>query len=371
MQKRQRKRERAVLVGIELPDQTMMSLEDSLAELERLVIAAGGETIGRFYQSRPKPDGRFYIGKGKAQEVAEFAAKEKADLLVFDDEISPQQQRHLEEIFKIKIIDRSKLILDIFASRAKTREAKLEVELAQLEYLLPRLTRMWEFFSRLGGGIGTRGPGETQLEIDRRRVREKISHLKKKIKEVSEHRALLRSGRRSKGYELISLVGYTNAGKSTLLNTLAHENVYVADKPFATLDPVTRQVYLPGLKRKALFFDTVGFIQKLPHTLIDSFKATLEEVNHANILLHVVDVSSSNAKQQIEAVYRVLEELGAMTKPIVTVLNKIDEVVDKEWVESLKRTYYPAVEVSALKRTGITELIKMTEEVLSSEGKKI
>lgn len=364
------RKERAILIGVEILGCFSISLDDSLAELERLVIAAGGDVVGKLYQSRPKVDSRYYVGKGKVAEAAELIKQEKANIVVFDDEISPQQQRHLEEFLKVKILDRTKLILDIFASRAQTREAKLEVELAQLDYLLPRLTRMWEFFSRLGGGIGTRGPGETQLEIDRRRIREKIGHLKKKIKEVSNHRALLRNGRRAKGYNLVSLVGYTNAGKSTLLNTLAHDNVYVADKPFATLDPVTRKVYIPGIRKEVLFSDTVGFMQKLPHTLINSFKATLEEVNHADVLLHVVDVSQENVKEYIEAVYQVLEELGALTKPIITVLNKVDKINEGKDFAELKKLYYPAVEVSALKSVGIRELLKLTEEVLLSEKKK-
>ena len=371
MAKALQKKERAILIGVELSKSSEPSIEDSLAELERLVAAAGGDVIGCFSQSRSKPDPRYYIGKGKAEEIARFASEEQAELLVFDDELTPQQQKHLEELYKLKIIDRTKLILDIFASRAQTREAKLEVELAQLEYLLPRLTRLWEFFSRLGGGIGTRGPGETQLEIDRRRIRDKIGHLKGKIKEVSSHRALLRSGRRSKGYPMISLVGYTNAGKSTLLNTLAHDHVLVADKPFATLDPVTRRVYLPGLQKEVLFSDTVGFIQKLPHTLIDSFKATLEEVTYADILLHVVDISAEDVQEQIAAVYTVLEDLGAMNKPIVTVFNKVDAAVDQEMIKELAKAYYPAVVISALRRTGIEELLKLTEEVLTHESGKI
>ncbi len=361
------KKERAVIASVEVRSDEFSS-QDTLDELEGLVNAAGGIVVERVVQNREKPDPKTYIGQGKVQEIAALAAQGLCDLVVFDEELTPSQQRNLEEGLSVKVIDRTRLILDIFASRASTREANLEVELAQLEYLLPRLSGKGKELSQLGGGIGTRGPGETKLEMDRRRIRDKISMLKRRISEVSDHRALLRGRRRSKGYELISLVGYTNAGKSTLLNTLAHEHVYVADKLFATLDPVTRKVFLPKLEREVLFSDTVGFIRKLPHTLVNSFKATLEEVIHADVLVHVVDASSPTVEEQVNAVFRVLEELTVMSKPMITVLNKLDLIEDKGFVERLKRVYYPAVAVSAREGTGIPELLALAGEVLHERG---
>lgn len=317
------RREKAVLVGIELkgddPEQTTYSFE----ELARLADTAGAVVLQQLFQRRNKPDPVTFLGRGKAGEVAVLCRDHDASLAIFDRELSAVQARNLEEITGVRIIDRTQLILDIFARRAKTREGKLQVELAQLNYLLPRLTGRGVEMSRLGGGIGTRGPGETRLEVDRRRIRKRIADLGAEIRELKKHRDLLRRSRREIPIPLVALVGYTNAGKSTILRKLTGAGVLVEDKLFATLDPTTRRVVLPN-NEAILLTDTVGFIQNLPHHLVAAFRATLEEVVEADLLLHVVDASHPNADKQTEAVDRVLESLGAADKPFIMVYNKFD-----------------------------------------------
>ncbi len=295
--------------------------------------------------------------------------------MVFDDELSPLQQRNLEQILKVKVIDRSALILDIFARRAQTREGQLQVELAQHQYLLPRLAGQWSHLERLGGGIGTRGPGESQLETDRRLINRKVQHLKKHIEAVKKHRTLYRQHRRRQGIPIVALVGYTNTGKSTLLNTLTQADVFVEDKLFATLDPTTRSVVLPS-KEKVLFTDTVGFIQKLPPSIVTAFRATLEELAEASILLHVVDLTSPNAAEQCQAVERILGDLGLADRPIITALNKIDLLLNREktWDERSAIDHLsgqgPAaskntVLVSAVRKWGLTRLLELVEQILA------
>jgi len=294
--------------------------------------------------------------------------------VVFDDELSPLQQRNLEQILKVKVIDRSALILDIFARRAQTREGQLQVELAQHQYLLPRLAGQWSHLERLGGGIGTRGPGESQLETDRRLINRKVHHLKKQLEMVKKHRTLYRQHRRRQGIPIVALVGYTNAGKSTLLNTLTQADVFVEDKLFATLDPTTRSLVLPN-KDKVLFTDTVGFIQKLPPSIVTAFRATLEELTEASILLHVVDLTSPNAAEQCQAVEDILGDLGLADRPVITALNKIDLLLNREkaWDERSAIDHLSGqgpiaskntVLVSAVKKWGLTRLIELVQQIL-------
>lgn len=320
--------ERAIIVGMEYGGGASIigwSAEDSLEELKQLADTAGAEVVARFLQKRPKPDPAFFIGRGKVQELALYVQQENVDLCIFDDELSPAQQRNIEQAMGVRVLDRTALILDIFAQRAHTNEGKLQVELAQLQYTLPRIMGKGLSLSRLGGGIGTRGPGETKLEVDRRRIRDRIAYIKGCISKVKNVRTLQRSGRAKASVPTVSLVGYTNAGKSTLLNTLTNSDIYAQDQLFATLDPTTRQLELPN-KQQAILTDTVGFIQRLPHQLVAAFQSTLEEVVEADVLLHVIDVSHELYKEQANAVYHVLEELGAKDKTIITVYNKIDKL---------------------------------------------
>lgn len=318
-------REKALLVSL-VTDEVKKSGTDpklSLEELVSLADTAGVEVIDTVMQQREVPDSKWFVGKGKAQELKELAERTGATTAIFDQELSGAQVRNLEEALDLKIIDRTQLILDIFAGRAKTREGILQVELAQLSYLLPRLSGHGKNLSRLGGGIGTRGPGETKLETDRRHIRNRISELKRQLETVTQHRNLHRERRRKAGVVQVALVGYTNAGKSTLLRQLTAADVLAEDKLFATLDPTSRALILPSGK-EVLITDTVGFIQNLPHDLVAAFRATLEEANEADLLLHVVDSSSPMRERQQKVVQEVLEELGAGGKPIITVYNKID-----------------------------------------------
>ena len=306
-----RREERALLLGVELPSNNRkVPLEYSLEELQRLTETAGGKVIQKFSQQVRRVTPATLVGRGKVEEIQVALKDLKPDLVVVDEDLSPAQQRNLESAFKIRVIDRSQLILDIFSQRARSNEGKLQVELAQLEYLLPRLTRQWTHLSRLGGGIGTRGPGETQLEVDRRRIRERIAHLKRRLKTVERTRTLQRKERDEVPFATVALVGYTNAGKSTLMNALTRAGVLVEDKLFATLDPTIRSLRLPT-GDKVMIVDTVGFINKIPHSLIEAFKSTLEEVRSADLLLHLVDMASPLFEEQIRVVEEVLQEIGA------------------------------------------------------------
>jgi GTP-binding protein HflX len=319
--------ERALLVGLERPGNDRWAVRDSLEELRELAESAGVEVAGLISQKREAPSAPTFVGRGKAAEIAERCRATGANIVVFDDDLSPAQGRNLGDIFgaDVKVLDRTELILDIFAQRARTREGKIQVELAQLQYMLPRLTGLWTHLSRQRAGVGARGPGEQQLEVDRRRVMEKITRLKRDLEEVRKNRRTERSGRQRLHWPLVSIIGYTNSGKSTLLNALTGANVLAEDKLFATLDPTTRKLRLPN-NQNILLSDTVGFLRKLPHHLVEAFSATLEEVAEADLLLHVVDASHPQAREQIKAVGVVLEEIHAAGKPTVLALNKIDRL---------------------------------------------
>jgi GTPase len=357
--------ERALLVGLERPDDSKWDHAESLQELGELVKSAGGEVVETMIQRRQAPTAAYYIGPGKANELAELCKKENVGTVIFNDELSPAQSRNLEKVFERKILDRTQLILDIFAQRAKSKDGKLQIELAQLQYLLPRLTGMWTHLSRQSGGIGTRGPGETQLEVDRRRVQEKIARLSRELGEVRQQRSVQRQGRLRQHWPILSLVGYTNAGKSTLLNKITSAGVYAADKLFATLDPTTRQFILPN-KQKLLITDTVGFLKQLPHHLIESFKATLEEVAEADLLLHVVDLSHPLYEQQMAAVQTVLEELNAWGKQMIIVFNKIDRVTNPALIEHCLHKYEHSVAISAMTGEGLDQLFSEIENQVKS-----
>lgn len=352
--------EKAILVGLEQPGTDRWELEDSLSELEQLAATAGATVVDTVIQKLQKPTAPFYIGKGKAQEVARNCGSKQATSLIFDDELSPAQGRNLEKLTSRKVLDRTQLILDIFAQRARTREGRLQIELAQLQYLLPRLTRMWTHLSRQTGGIGTRGPGETQLEVDRRRIQERIARLERELRDVRKIRGVQREGRMRHHWPVAAVVGYTNAGKSSLLNRMTGAGVLAANQLFATLDPTTRQLVLPN-RQKMLLTDTVGFIRKLPHTLIESFKATLEEVAFADLLLHVVDLSHPHHHEQMAAVESVLAELGAHGKQTVLIFNKIDRVDDPALVQAARDRFPGSVAISAQSGEGMPELIQELE----------
>ncbi len=346
--------ERAILVGVDWSGLDSRSDFGTLDELAALAETAGADVISRVTQRRERRDPAFLIGFGKAKEVAEEARAGAADLVVFDDELSPAQLRNLEEVTGVRVIDRADLILDIFAQRARTKEAKLQVELAQLEHLLPRLGGQGAVLSRLGGGIGTRGPGETKLEADRRRIRRRVVELRRDLKEVQAQRELMRRPRTRAGVRTVALVGYTNAGKSTLFNALTGENVLTANKLFATLDPTLRQLALPG-NQQAVLADTVGFIRKLPHHLVASFRATLEEVVQADLLLHVLAGDAPDLGRQAAAVHGVLMELGIGERPLLAVLNKVD-LLDQAGLAGVLREFPDAFAISARTGEGLDEL---------------
>jgi GTP-binding protein HflX len=358
-------REKAILVGLEHEGVDKWALQESLDELAELALSAGAEVVGMVTQKLDQPTAPYYIGKGKAEHVAVQCQKESVTSVIFDDELSPAQGRNLEKLTSRKVLDRTQLILDIFAQRAHSREGRLQIELAQLQYLLPRLTGMWTHLSRQSGGIGTRGPGETQLEVDRRRVQERIARLERDLTDVRKHRSIQREGRRRHHWPVISLVGYTNAGKSTLLNRLTGAGVLAADQLFATLDPTTRQFVLPN-NQKVLLTDTVGFIRKLPHTVIESFKATLEEVHEADLLIHVVDLSHPHYQEQILAVEAVIRELEADGKQMLTIFNKIDAVGQRELVEAQVRRTPNSVAISAETGEGMSEMLAELEAQLAA-----
>jgi GTP-binding protein HflX len=348
--------ERVFLVGLEFKSRSNWELQDSLAELEELAATAGGNVVGNGTQKLDTPVAGTFIGSGKADQFAAQCRQNEVDTVIFDDELSPAQSRNLEEVFQCKVLDRTALILDIFAQRARTREGKLQVELAQLQHLLPRLTRFWGHLSRQKGGIGMRGDGETQLETDRRRVQDRIARISRELEEVRQHRQTQRAGRQRSLWPLASIVGYTNAGKSTLLNQLTGAATLAEDMMFATLDPTTRRLRLPT-NQNVLLTDTVGFIRKLPHRLVEAFKATLEEVVQAELLLHVVDLSHPQAEEQILAVNAVLEEIGAAGKPTLMVLNKIDRFESRDLLKQYVERFPGAVGISAKTGEGVSELM--------------
>lgn len=362
--------ERTILVGMEYGGMLSTlgwSVEDSLEELKQLADTAGAQVVAKFLQKRPKPDPAFFIGRGKVQELALYVQQENIDLCIFDDELTPAQQRNIEQAMGIRVLDRTALILDIFAQRARTNEGKLQVELAQLQYTLPRIMGKGLSLSRLGGGIGTRGPGETKLEVDRRRIRDRIAYIKECIGKVKSVRNLHRAGRAKASVPTVSLVGYTNAGKSTLLNVLTNSDIYVKDQLFATLDPTTRQLELPD-KQQAILTDTVGFIQRLPHQLVAAFQSTLEEVVESDVLLHVIDVSHELYKEQSNAVYKVLEQIGAKDKTIITVYNKIDKLPEDSALPERLAREENSICISAKGRKNLDRLLALIAENLKLQS---
>ena len=361
--------EKAILVGVDTARQRHpWPLEDSLGELEQLALTAGAKVVGRFTQSLPRPTNH-YLGSGKLLELKALQEELEFNLVVFNDELTPVQQRNLETVLELKVIDRTALILDIFGRHAYTSEGQLQVELAQHEYLLPRLAGQWSHLERLGGGIGTRGPGETQLETDRHLVRRRIQKLKEQLEKVRRQRALYRSKRRRGDIPVVALVGYTNAGKSTLLNALTKAGVVAENKLFSTLDPVTRRVTLPS-STQALVTDTVGFIQKLPPMVVAAFRATLEELEEADLLLHVVDITHRNASEQAQVVERTLRQLNLEGKPRILAMNKVDMLVSGNGQlgigdpHALQEASHRVVLISAAYRWGLDSLLQEVEAAL-------
>ena len=357
------------------------SLGDSLEELAQLASTAGANVVGKLVQRLPAPSKNYYLGKGKLDDLLSLKKSANYNVAIFDDELSPLQQRNLEDILGVKVIDRAALILDIFAKRARTHEGQLQVELAQHQYLFPRLAGQWSHLERLGGGIGTRGPGESQLETDRRLIRQKIHRLEGQIEEMRKHRVLYRQRRQEIGIPIVALIGYTNTGKSTLLNALSQADVFVEDKLFATLDPTTRRLTLPN-KRVILLTDTVGFIRKLPPTIVTAFRATLEELAEANVLLHVVDFNCHNAPEKCETVTGILNDLNLLDKPRITVLNKIDLLLDagRTWDEEGAIRYLSdqreAVDnntllISATMGWGLTKLLELINHTITKTAQPV
>ena len=369
-------RERAFLVGVEVFHETnLLSIEDSLAELALLADTAGLDVVGEMTQKIDHPNPNTYIGSGKVEELRILAEETLTQVIIFDNELSPRHGRELEELLgpKVRVLDRTVLILDIFGQHAKTSEGMLQVALAQYQYYLPRLTRQWTHLARQSGGgggrsggvggVGLRGPGETQLEVDRREIRKKIAALKKDLEKVHEHRQRYRAQRKRSRVPTVAIVGYTNAGKSTLLNRIAKADVLAANQLFATLDPTTRKVELPG-GYHSLFTDTVGFIQKLPTALVEAFHATLEEITEADLLLHIVDISHPNALAQFQSVQETIKEIGAEHIPVITALNKVDRLKDPEAAQMILQQYPQAVAISAANGTGVRDLIQKIKEEL-------
>ena len=340
------------------------SAEDNLQEMKDLVAACNGEVVDGLICRIPKPTATYLIGEGKVEEIALLCSANPVDTVVFSQDLKGSQQRNLEEAIKKRIIDRTQLILDIFAKHAVSGEGKMQVELAQLEYLMPRLVGKGDEMSRLGGGIGTSGPGETKLEVDRRRITDRITKLKRNLLDIGSQRNLKRKKRQDKAIPQISLVGYTNAGKSTLLNTLTHAGQITKDGLFTTLDSLSRQLILPN-NQKVILSDTVGFMHELPHHLIEAFKATLEELREADLLLHVLDISHPNFRKLFDSVNDVLRQIDAYQKPMIMVLNKIDKVKDKKWLEEIKNGFKEAVCISATENENIEVLLQKIIQTLS------
>lgn len=360
-------REQILLVGMKLPDRTTDDVDAGLDEMEALIDTVGADTVDRVIQRRQAPDPATFVGKGKANEIYHASVEHDADTVVFDDELNPAQQANLEKLLKRSALDRTAVILDIFAQNAASAEGKAQVELAQLKYRLPRLAGRGGSLSQQAGGIGTRGPGETQLEVDRRRIQRRLAKLEKDIDRLRQRRALQRKARRRSRFHTVSIVGYTNAGKSSLLNRLTGAGVVAEDRLFATLDATTRQLALPG-GETVLLTDTVGFIKKLPTTLIEAFKSTLEEVAEADLLLHVVDASAADPEAQIEAVRRVLREIGCTEIDEVLVFNKIDAA---EPVDHLLRRYEGSVACSVRTGDGIDDVLNTLADRLRSQGQVV
>ena len=364
--------ERALLVATMPPGSPVSEIEEAVQELRRLAETAGLSIAATTGQSIRRRNPATLIGAGKVAEIREIVRTAAANVVIFDDPLLPAQQRNLERELDVKVLDRHQLILDIFARRARTNEGKLQVELAQLQYLLPRLTRHWTHLSRLGGGVGTRGPGETQLEVDRRRVRERISHLRHRLRHVERTRQLHRRERQEVPFPCVALVGYTNSGKSTLMRALTRARVLVEDKLFATLDPTVRRLLLPG-GETVMLIDTVGFIDKLPPELIEAFKSTLEEVRTADLLLHVVDAANPNGVDQMKVVDSVLREIDAIDCPMILALNKTDLCegrLDLEH-EAFPRTEGACVRISALKGVNLAELLRAIEAALAARKERV
>ncbi len=379
------KTETAILIGLITKDQPAEQAKEYLDELEFLAVTAGAETKKQFTQKLERPDPRTFVGKGKLNEIAAFIKEHKIDIAIFDDDLSPSQIRNIEKVFAIKVMDRTNLILDIFAKRARTATAKTQVELAQYKYLMPRLTGMWTHLEKQAGGIGARGPGETEIETDRRVIRDKLALLKEKLKTIDKQN---QQQRKSRGNVVrVALVGYTNVGKSTIMNLLSKSDVFAENKLFATLDTTVRKVVLDNIP--FLLTDTVGFIRKLPHDLVESFKSTLDEVREADILIHVVDISHSNFEEQINVVNQTLMELGVAEKPIILVFNKIDayRFIEKDHddltplkkenlsLEELKNSWIakenkPGVFISAAKNENVAELKMRLAELVKKEHLK-
>ncbi len=361
MEKGSEKKERAVIVGVHTPSSDVLNntTEESIKELSLLAETAGVEVVGEFVQNRAAIDHSTYIGEGKVREIKQFCADNDVDLVIFDDELTGSQIRNLEREIQRKITDRSALIMDIFAQRAQTKEGKIQVELAQLRYLLPRLSGSFMDLSRLGGGIGTRGPGETKLETDRRHIRNRIKSLSQQLDEIVKNREIQRHARKKEGILQAAIIGYTNAGKSTLLNYLTNAGVLAEDKLFATLDPTAKKLTLDDAT-ELIIIDTVGFIRKLPHHLIKAFHSTLEEATRADILIHVVDGSSDEAYNHIRVVTKLLKELNAADKPMLTVFNKMDKAINKEDLPNIKDSVW----ISAKSGEGVDEMLQKLKELL-------
>lgn len=357
------KPETAVLVGVDMGE---YDCEASLDELEELAKTAGAEVKARVTQRRETPDSATFVGSGRLKEIKTFCADNDVDLLIFDSELTPSQQRNIEDITDVRVVDRTQLILDIFAARARSGEGKLQVELAQLKYLLPRLGGKGTSMSRLGGGIGTRGPGETKLESDRRHIRRRIKNLEDGLESLSRRRKLARERREKDEVETVAIVGYTNAGKSTLMNTLTQAGVLAEDKLFATLDPTSRALTLPD-GRRVMLIDTVGFIRRLPHGLVEAFKSTLEEAASATLILNVCDASSPDCAEHLEVTNRLLEELGCNGKPIIAVFNKCDAAPDLSWLSAGLHS----VKISALTGEGLDGLLNEMVRALPPTRKKV